>query len=310
MSSLIEPAKEGSINEILLIIEDDESLNALIQKSLGRAGFQTEGALTGEEGVMKAAEGNAALILLDYELPDMKGSLLVESLRDRNIDVPFIIVTGHGDEKVAVDMMKLGARDYLVKDKGFMDMLPFVIKKVMKEIKREQKFADTEKKIMQAAKEWKTTFDSIGDFVAVLDKDFRVRKANRSFIDLLGMDASDIIGKKCYDLLKGSNNSESDSPHAEMLNTRQTVTRDLYNQDLDRHLMVSISPIIDVDGAITSSVHYMKDITPLKKSEVELKKRVDDLEKFYEMAVNREVRMKELKMELKRVQNELASRGL
>lgn len=291
--------------ESILIVEDDKGLNSLIQKTLERTGMRVESASDAKEAVSKISDNNIDMMLLDYQLPDMNGSELIAALRENNNDVPFIIVTGHGDEKIAVDMMKLGARDYIVKDKGFMEMLPFVLEKAIKDVARERKLEETEKKIVQAAEEWRFTFDAIADFVTVHDRDFRIKKANKALADFLGIGIQDIVGKRCYEVFHNLSEPIADCPHIEMLKTKKTVTKNINDDNLGRYLMVSVSPIFDEAGGIKGAVHYMKDITEIKRSEDELKKRVDDLEKFYEMAVNRELRMKELKKDIKMLNEEL-----
>ena len=137
-------------------------------------------------------------------------------------------------------------------------------------------------------------------------KDFRIIKVNKALADFLGVRKEDIVGKPCYEVIHKRDEAMPECPHMEMLKTGETVTKDVYDENLGRHLMVSVSPIYDEDGELTGSVHYMKDITELKKSEEELKNRVEDLEKFYEMAVNRELRMKELKRELRKLKEDKA----
>ncbi|MBI4826619.1 MAG: response regulator [Nitrospirae bacterium] len=291
--------------ETILIVEDDKGLNSLIQKTLERAGMKVECAFDAREAIAKASDNNIDMMLLDYQLPDMKGSELVEALREKSNDVPFIIVTGHGDEKIAVEMMKLGAKDYIVKDKGFMEMLFFVLEKAIKEVTRERKLEETEKKIIHAAEEWRVTFDAIADFVTVHDMDFRIVKANKALADFLGVRIQDIVGRHCYEVFHNFSEPMAGCPHLEMLKAGKTVTKDINDDHLGRYLMVSVSPLFDEAGEIKGSVHYMKDITGIKRSEEELKKRVDDLEKFYEMAVNRELRMKELKKDIKTLNEEL-----
>ncbi|MDO8281136.1 MAG: response regulator [Thermodesulfovibrionia bacterium] len=292
--------------ESILIVEDDQGLNSLIQKTLERAGMRVESAFDAKEAISKIADNNIDMMLLDYQLPDMKGSELIAALIEKNNNVPFIIVTGHGDEKIAVEMMKLGARDYIVKDKGFMEILPFVLGKAIKEVERERRLEETEKKIIHAAEEWRVTFDAIADFVTVHDNDFRIVKANKALADFLGVRIQDIVGRHCYEILHNLSEPIADCAHIEMLKTGKTVTKEINDDHLGRYLMISVSPIFNEAGEIKGSVHYMKDITEIKRSEDELKKRVDDLEKFYEMAVNRELRMKELKKDIKMLNEELS----
>jgi signal transduction histidine kinase len=71
------------------------------------------------------------LMLLDLQLRDMTGSALIAHLRERNALVPFVVVTGQGDERVAVETMKHGALDYVMKDAGLFSRLPFVVERAL-----------------------------------------------------------------------------------------------------------------------------------------------------------------------------------
>ncbi|MBI4844707.1 MAG: response regulator [Nitrospirae bacterium] len=298
----------GNISEKkyrILVVEDDRGINGLIRKALESSGFHTVGSLDGRDAASKLNTDTFSMMILDYQLSDMKGSELVESLREDR-KVPFIIVTGHGDEKIAVEMMKLGARDYIIKDKGFLDMLPLVAAKAVNDIERERRLNEIEKKVMHAAEEWSCTFDSIADFVTVNDSDFRITKANKALADFLGVSKDDLIGKFCYEVMHDAKEPPPGCPHTKALKGGKTVTFDIFEEKFGRYFNFSVSPINDSHNQARGVVHYIKDITMLKQSEEELKKRVEDLERFYNMAVNRELKMKELKSEIERLNEELS----
>ncbi len=131
--------KKESSSYKLLIIEDDRGLNYLIQKKLTQNGFRAEGILNGKDALQWKGEVENLILLLDYRLPDIPVTDIIEDFSKRKLDFSFIIMTGCGDEKTAVEMMKLGACDYLVKDEKFLDMLPSVVERVISrlEIKKE-----------------------------------------------------------------------------------------------------------------------------------------------------------------------------
>ena len=79
-------------------------------------GFDLISVKTGKEGLEKTEKDKFDLLLLDYRLPDMTGLELLETLQKRHLQIPIIFVTSKGNEKIAVEAMKLGVRDYLVKD--------------------------------------------------------------------------------------------------------------------------------------------------------------------------------------------------
>lgn len=152
-NGLLDPAEgKFTARTNVLVVEDDEGVNRLIQKTLQREGFAAEGALNGADAVSRITGNPDVILLLDYMLPDMTGKQLIENLAGKKLKVPFIIITGRGDEKIAVEMMKMGARDYLVKDNRLMDMLTLVIRRVVKDLALEKKLAAAEKTM----EEWQT----------------------------------------------------------------------------------------------------------------------------------------------------------
>ncbi|TAH56025.1 MAG: response regulator transcription factor [Treponema sp.] len=101
----------------ILIAEDDDGIYELVSSELLDNGWQTQRAETGARVLDLIKTEPPYILILDYMLPDMDGQELIETAGRRGIPMPpFIISTGRGDENLAVRMMKLGARDYVVKD--------------------------------------------------------------------------------------------------------------------------------------------------------------------------------------------------
>lgn len=125
----------------ILIVDDDPGLNRLIQRTVRRAGHEFTSAATAEEAIERLKEREPALMLLDLKLPDAEGGELIDRLEKQDLRVPFIIITGQGDERVAVQMMKRGASDYLVKDADFLNFLPTVIERVLGRVETEKALA-------------------------------------------------------------------------------------------------------------------------------------------------------------------------
>ncbi|MEJ2314716.1 MAG: diguanylate cyclase [Nitrospirota bacterium] len=109
----------------ILIVEDEPNIGDLERRRLEKAGFAVSVVLTGREAIERLRGDDLPdLLLIDVRLPDMSG---IEVLREANrlgVRVPSVIVTGAGDEKIAVSAMKLGALDYVVKDAQSIKALP------------------------------------------------------------------------------------------------------------------------------------------------------------------------------------------
>jgi signal transduction histidine kinase len=137
----------------ILIIDDDAGLLSLIQKALKREGFVTATALSGQEAIAWLSQNSADLMLLDLKLPDIEGKDLINRLAALGKATPFIVITGQGDERVAVDMMKRGALDYLIKDVQFVEFVPTVVKHALEQVDKDKRLANAERKAIQLQRE-------------------------------------------------------------------------------------------------------------------------------------------------------------
>ena len=197
----------------IFIVEDDEGLSRLIQKNLKSAGFQTARASNGAEAITWLNENPTTLLLLDYRLPDISGKKLVETLNERHYGVPFIIMTGHGDEKVAVEMMKLGARDYLVKDAEFIAMLPSVVKRVVEQLEVERRLNEAEEELKKSEERYHNLveFANVG---IITTEDSKITQVNRRAEEIYGYSKKELIGQSPNILTMNKYKKQ----HREMLN--------------------------------------------------------------------------------------------
>ncbi|GAB4387561.1 MAG: hypothetical protein Kow0025_01830 [Thermodesulfovibrionales bacterium] len=120
---------------LVLIIEDDENMANLERRFLEKDGFRALVAHSGGEALDMMKEGASPdLLLIDYRLPDMTGVEVMRRVKaELGKSVPSVIVTGGGDESIAVSAMKLGARDYIVKDRETIRQLPATCREVLRE---------------------------------------------------------------------------------------------------------------------------------------------------------------------------------
>jgi len=117
----------------ILYMEDDPGLSVLLQKNLQRRGFIVDTAANGEDGLKMLETRRYDVLLVDYNMPFFGGIDVIRALTDRKLPVPVIMVTGEGNETIAVEALKLGAADYIVKDLElrYLDLLPAVIDQVL-----------------------------------------------------------------------------------------------------------------------------------------------------------------------------------
>ena len=98
----------------ILIVEDDRIDRMIAVQALGKH-FEVEEAADGSEGLAKATENEYDLILLDVEMPEMNGTEMLRSMRDKGIETPVILLTGEVRTSVIGEIMGYGISNYIVK---------------------------------------------------------------------------------------------------------------------------------------------------------------------------------------------------
>ena len=109
--------------ETILVVEDDPTLRMSLRATLRSAGFKVELAPTGPEGLEAALAGGHDLILLDVMLPGLNGYEVLQRIRERDQELPILMVTAKGQEEDKVRGLGLGADDYVVKPFGIGELL-------------------------------------------------------------------------------------------------------------------------------------------------------------------------------------------
>jgi len=259
----------------ILIIEDDAGLIELLKEILEDAGNKTACAQSGEEAFKWLRTEKPFLMILDFSLPDMNGKEFIGELIKNGIQLPpFIVSTGQGDERIAVEMMKLGARDYIIKDSNFLEMLPFVIEKVGKVIENEYKLKLAEHALIESNQFNKQIIQSAQEGIIVYDLDLKYQVWNPFMEKLTGLPASEVLGKQPMELfpflqevgvidhlkkvLAGGNVNEIDLPFTIPITGKTGWASD------------TSAPLLNASGEIIGVITTVRDITERKHAEITL----------------------------------------
>lgn len=202
----------------ILVVEDENIHRELIVDCLKNSELSKYGIIeidtadSGESGLGKIFKKHYEVILLDYNLGDITGIDVLKKIVSKNIDTAVIMVTGSGDETIAVAAMKNGAYDYVVKSPDYFVILPVVVEKTIERImlKREQKkhqerindllrasigvtkFDDLDKLLEFILKLACETLEADGGSVMLFDKDKKELEVRVA----IGTRANKIIGKR------------------------------------------------------------------------------------------------------------------
>ncbi len=157
----------------ILLVEDEKAHMALIQRAFQKRKQTVE--LSISRSIAQAqkflAERKPDLLIADLRLPDGQGTDLLSDKQE--ILYPIIIMTSRGDEKVAVQTIKLGAIDYIVKSEHTLLEMPHIAERAIREWSHIQK-------LKQSRLEWQETFDAVSDLIVITELDGQIRQCNLS----------------------------------------------------------------------------------------------------------------------------------
>jgi two-component system response regulator HydG len=99
----------------ILIIDDDRYMCALLQNLLLEKGYSVTLAFNGIEGITKVTTSKFDIVLCDFVLPDMQGDVVLTRIKKLDSRTIVIIITGYPNKQTAVDVIKIGAYEYMLK---------------------------------------------------------------------------------------------------------------------------------------------------------------------------------------------------
>lgn len=183
----------------ILVIEDDNGIIDLLNEVITDCGYEAVCISRAEDALVWLKSNTPYIIVLDFGLPDMSGKDLILELQNLKKDLPpFIVSTGQGDERIAVEMMKLGARDYIIKDINFLEMIPIVIKKTSQIIENEIKLEEATQSLKINEEKQRSMIANISDVIGIVDKTGINRYKSPNIEKFFGWTPDELIGKNTF----------------------------------------------------------------------------------------------------------------
>ncbi|MGD1046814.1 MAG: PAS domain S-box protein [Bacteroidota bacterium] len=262
----------------VLIVEDSESDAVFVIRQLKKAEY-----LIQHERVETAKDMKAALekqewdiVISDYQLPRFSVLAALALLQKTKLDIPFIVVSGYIGEEDAVELMKAGVHDYLMKDK--LARLVQVVKRELAEAQMRREHKKIEEESLLLAQAVKSTRDCI----SITDLENKILFVNDSFLSTYGYSETELLGKNISIIRSPMVSSEEskavqsgtmrDGWHGEIRNRRKNGTEFIVE------LWTSV--VISNSGNPIAMIGVARDITERKRAEELMEK---SEEKFRQM---------------------------
>jgi len=269
----------------VLMVEDSESDAALVIRELRRKWPGLEATVTDTPAAMEHELSTVGwdIVLSDYSLPGF-GAVAAHGIAARIAPgTPFVVVSGTIGEERAVELMRLGVTDYVLKD--HLERLNAVVDRAVREAREHAALDEAQRRLITAAEEWHDTFDAISDGVFLLDTERRVHRHNIAATRIIGLPSEKIVGADVHDLM-GALGAASGDP---VVATSDLATKRFeigpckgdrlwYDVNADVVLSTSKEP--------AGYVVVMSDITARRRSEEQLRSLVGRLERTIQGAVS------------------------
>jgi len=249
--------------DLALAILRKDGLAAEIDRVDTHAGF--------EEALRR---GGYSLIVADYSIPGMDALEALRLAREVRPEVPFIFLSGALGEETAIEMLKLGASDYVLKQR--LERLVPAVRRALRESEEHAHRKQAEDAFARERNLLRTLIDNLPDCVYVKDTQSRFLAANLAIAHLMGAaTVSDVLGKSDADFYPPEIAAEYRADEEELLRSGQPlVNKDEPHRDVNgdlRAILTTKVPLRDGQGKIVGLVGITHDITEIKQAEERLR---------------------------------------
>ncbi|WP_419403351.1 PAS domain-containing protein [Stenotrophomonas rhizophila] len=267
---------------IRILMVEDSALDAeLITLQLRRAGLPfTVERTWSDQGMRDAlAAHDFDVILADHVLPGFSGDLALELAGALAPEVPFIFVSGTLSEELAVEALKRGARDYVVKSR--LQRLPDAILRAINEAQERRRLLQVENELRESHQRLRLITDSLPALIAYLDREHHYRFANQAYMEWHGLDPEAMVGRHAREMVGEEGFAALQEHLDKVLRGERVSFETLAHRRVGppRHAQVDFVPELGPEGAVLGYYAMARDIGELKQVQALLTASNESLER-------------------------------
>ncbi|MGA1795708.1 MAG: response regulator [bacterium] len=255
----------------ILLVEDEDVHAKLTIRSLEKNIKDASVYLIGNgEACLNALKENPQydLIILDYSLPKLNGLDVMKQIVKMGLDIPVIIVTGHGNEKVAVEAMKLGAFDYIIKTEDYFSRVPYTASDCVERYRLRKERTLLQARLKESEERFRNLFLASSDAIMILDNQFRISSYNPATQSIMGYQEIELSQRFFSTLLE--NPEEFDAITASLRDKGDVSSKELILVAKNGEKRTTLASFFDIrndQDQIIGLGCVFKDITERKKAE-------------------------------------------
>jgi len=263
----------------ILHMEDDAGLARLFQRRLERAGFAVDLAVDGEQGLAMYAANEYHILVIDQRMPKRSGLEVIQDLSAAGTLPPTIMLTGAGSESVAVEAMKLGASDYIIKDTEgrYLELMPAVVERAVKNHRLFEEKRKADEELRRSKETIEALLNATNDMAALVEASGAILEFNQPFARLHGEQSPDLAGASIFDLWPKDVVHERTTGFGEVLRSGKAVRRE--DLHAGRFYDNTFYPVFGDDGTVVAVATFARDVTEQRLAKEALQKAHDELER-------------------------------
>lgn len=269
------------LNIKILLVEDEPIHAKLTKRELNNydQSIKIEHVKSGEE-CLNWLEKNKEydLIILDYSLPQKNGLEVLKEIKTiYKFHKPIIMVTGHGNENVSVEALKIGATDYIIKTEDYLKRLPYVVKDCIKRETLESEKMELQNKLKESEEWYRNIFEASQDAIITLDNQRRIISCNPAVYSMMGYSKKELENQALTNMVSDPKQIEKiyHSLEIEGLISNQEIVVTCKNKE-KKTTLASLFFIRNDKGNILGTGCIFKDITQRILNEKMLNKMLDE----------------------------------
>jgi len=258
----------------VLLVEDSADDAQLVLLQLEQDGFTVEHTrVETEEAFTAALSSTPDLILSDYSLPQFDGLRALLIVKERDLDIPFILLSGRVGEEIAVETIKQGADDYLMKDR--LARLGSAIKQALEKKQARAEKSLAIKALQDSELRLRTIIETSPDGITLTDFNGIIQMANQQSASIHGYeDSRDMVGLHILNLVAPENHNKMIELSITLWNTKKSETNEFKLLRRDGSTLIGelrSSVITNEIGEPQSVVGIVRDVSERKQAEHALK---------------------------------------
>lgn len=258
----------------ILYIEDEKNQRESLTEQLTTLGHSVSARESGKQALECLADVNPEIILCDLNMPEMSGIEVLQSLRDQDIDVPFILMTAHGSVELAKQAVQKGVYHFLIKPFN-VELIEILMYQALEHARLQSEFKKTESSLQDIT-------NNVDDIIYSVTPEGIFTSINPAFERILGYKVSEKLSTSMFDIIHQDEREERKNTFLQDVKDKKintvVINSKLVSKSGDvRHIEVSRKMVVS-DGQVTRCDGIARDISEEVLLREGLNKRTRQLE--------------------------------